>query len=77
VGAGLEIRIRVVVARQAAEVILEEAEAQVSDLIALAKLGRGGLKRLLVGSVADKLVRRAASPVLACRSTDTGLGQAR
>jgi nucleotide-binding universal stress UspA family protein len=66
---GVPVRTRVVVARHAAEAILEEAEAQASNLIALATHGRAGLKRLLPGSVADKLVRGAASPVLVYRPT--------
>jgi nucleotide-binding universal stress UspA family protein len=64
---GLPVRTRVVAARHAAEVILEEAAVESSDLIALVTHARGGLSRLLWGSVADKLVRCAASPVLVCR----------
>ena len=74
---GLQVRTRVVVARHAAEAILEEAEAQASNLIALATHGRGGLKRLLLGSVADKLVRGATSPVLVYRPTDKELTRRR
>ena len=66
---GVPVRTRVVVARHAVEAILEEAAAQSSDLIALATHGRGGLQRLLLGSVADRLVRAAASPVLVYRPT--------
>jgi nucleotide-binding universal stress UspA family protein len=65
----LSVQTRVVVARHAAEAILGEAESQANNLIALATHGRGGLKRLLLGSVADKIVRGAASPVLVCRPT--------
>jgi nucleotide-binding universal stress UspA family protein len=61
---GVEVRTRVVVARHAVEAILEEAAARATNLIALATNGRGGLKRLLLGSVADKLVRAAVAPVL-------------
>ena len=32
--------------------------------------GRGGLKRLLLGSVADKVLRGAATPVLVYRPVD-------
>jgi nucleotide-binding universal stress UspA family protein len=71
---GLEVQTSVVGARHAAEAILQEAEAQRSNLIALATHGRGGLKRLLLGSVADKLVRCAASPVLVYCPISTGLG---
>jgi nucleotide-binding universal stress UspA family protein len=66
---GVQVPTRVVIARHAVEAILEEAAAQASNLIALATHGRGGLQRLLLGSVADKLVRAAASPVLVYRPT--------
>lgn len=66
-GQGLEVQTQVVVARDAAEAIRKEAEAQPNSLVALATHGRGGLKRLLLGSVADKLIRGATSPVLVYR----------
>jgi nucleotide-binding universal stress UspA family protein len=71
-GQGLQVRTRVVVARHAAGAILKEAEAQGSNLIALATHGRHGLKRLLLGSVADQLLRAAASPVLVYCPTGKG-----
>ena len=71
-GQGVEVLTRVVVARNAAGAILAEAEALRSNLIALATHGRGGLNRLLLGSVADKLVRGANSPVLVYRPTGKG-----
>ncbi len=49
---------RVVVAPHAAAVILEAAQAEPGTLIALAAHGRGGLRRMLLGSVADKLISR-------------------
>jgi nucleotide-binding universal stress UspA family protein len=69
---GLQVRTRSVVARHAAEAILEEAASQAGSLIALATHGRGGLSRLLLGSVAYKLVRAAASPVLVYRPSGKG-----
>jgi nucleotide-binding universal stress UspA family protein len=39
------------------------AEAEV-DLVALASTGRGGVERLFVGSVADKLIRSAEQALL-------------
>jgi nucleotide-binding universal stress UspA family protein len=56
---------RVVVAPHAAGAILQAAEPGV--LIALATHGRGGLRRMLLGSVADKVIRGATGPVLVCR----------
>jgi nucleotide-binding universal stress UspA family protein len=69
---GLQVRARAVVARHAADAILAEAEAQGSNLLALATHGRHGLNRLLLGSVADLLLRAAASPVLVYRPTGGG-----
>jgi nucleotide-binding universal stress UspA family protein len=66
---GLRVRTRVLVARDAAEAVLKEAAARTSGLIALATHGRGGLSRLLLGSVAGKLVRAAALPLLVYRPT--------
>jgi len=50
-----------------ADTILSMAESPEVGLIALATHGRGGLKRLALGSVADKLVRNAPRPVLVYR----------
>jgi nucleotide-binding universal stress UspA family protein len=69
---GVPAEARVVVARHVAEAILQEAAAQGSDLIALATHGWGGLTRLLRGSVADRIVRAAASPVLVYRPSGSG-----
>jgi nucleotide-binding universal stress UspA family protein len=44
--------------------ILDYARDHAVDLIALSTHGRGGLTRLLLGSVADKVVRGAGVPVL-------------
>jgi nucleotide-binding universal stress UspA family protein len=49
------------------ETLLELARPPRYGLIALATHGRGGLRRLAMGSVADKLVRAAEVPVLVCR----------
>jgi nucleotide-binding universal stress UspA family protein len=44
--------------------ILEAAEGHRIDLIVLATHGRTGIKRLLIGNVAEKVVRHALCPVL-------------
>jgi nucleotide-binding universal stress UspA family protein len=44
--------------------ILRVADARDCDLIVLSTHGRGGVPRLLLGSVADKVVRKAACPVV-------------
>jgi len=63
----LRVETRVVINRFAAAAILEEARVHDSDLIALGTHGRGGLARVLLGSVADKVVRGATTPVLVHR----------
>lgn len=64
---GVSVQTRVVVAPHAAPAILEEAHTQRCDFIALATHGRGGLRRMLLGSVADKVIRGASTPVLVYR----------
>jgi nucleotide-binding universal stress UspA family protein len=61
------VQTRVVSHIRPATAILDDVSAHDVDLIALATHGRGGLKRLLVGSVADKVVRVAMIPVLVYR----------
>ncbi len=63
----LRVATRVVVADQPAGAILHEASPPAVDLIALETHGRRGLSRLLLGSVADKVIRGAAVPVLVQR----------
>jgi nucleotide-binding universal stress UspA family protein len=58
---------QVLVHRKPAAAILQEAAASECDLIAISTHGRGGLARLLVGSVTDKVVRGADVPVLVYR----------
>lgn len=46
------------------EKILDVTEVRKIDLIVLATHGRTGLKRLIIGNVAEKVVRHAPCPVL-------------
>jgi len=46
------------------ENILDGAEDFLTDLIVLATHGRTGIKRLVIGNVAEKVVRHAPCPVL-------------
>jgi nucleotide-binding universal stress UspA family protein len=55
------------------ETILRAAGRLGADLIALGTHGRTGLARLLMGSVAEAVLRRARCPVLALRSAEPGL----
>jgi nucleotide-binding universal stress UspA family protein len=52
---------------EAATAILHQAEQQQADLIVMGTHGRTGLEYMLVGSVAEKIVRRAHCPVLTIR----------
>ena len=60
-------QIEVVVAPQAAITILEQAQHDGIDLIAMATHGRRGLARFWLGSTADKVLRGATTPVLLYR----------
>jgi nucleotide-binding universal stress UspA family protein len=50
-----------------AEAILEQAEADGSDLIVLGSRGQGTMERLLIGSVSEKVARYARCSVLVAR----------
>ena len=50
-----------------AETLIDLARPDRVGLVAIATHGRGGLRRLVLGSVADKLVRAAEVPVLVYR----------
>lgn len=64
------VETRIVVHQRPAEGILEYAEKQDIDLIALSAHGRGAFSRFFLGGVADKVVRGAAVPVLVRRPRD-------
>ena len=57
-----------VLAGNAARDIVEFAEDNAADLIVMATHGRTGLERFLIGSVAEKVVRRAPCPVFTIKS---------
>ena len=59
---GLEVTTGVVVGH-VAESILQAAASWNADLIILGTHGRGGLDRMLVGSVAESVLRQAECPV--------------
>lgn len=66
-GEGRTIHTRALLAEQPAVAILDEAHRQEIDLIAMSTHGRSGLARLLIGSVADKVLRGAMLPMLIAR----------
>jgi nucleotide-binding universal stress UspA family protein len=55
---------------RADEVIVEEAAADKGTLIMMATHGRSGLNRWLLGSVAEKILRATANPLLLVRAGD-------
>ncbi len=61
------IQSHVVVGESVATAVLDVVRGRNIDLIAIATHGRGGLKRLLLGSVADKILRSTFTPVLVYR----------
>jgi nucleotide-binding universal stress UspA family protein len=62
---GCHVSTQVIVGDAPARVIIEQGNPAVVDCIALATRGAAGVKRLLLGSVTDKVVRGAEVPVLA------------
>lgn len=56
--------------------VLEQADAQRAELIAMATHGRHGLHRFLVGSVTERVARHANCPVLAFPPAAVGLESA-
>jgi len=64
---GVTVVTRVLTGMGAATMILEEAARGRYDLISMTTHGEGGLRRVLLGSVADKIIRGAEIPVLVMR----------
>lgn len=52
------------------ECILDYAKRQEADVIIMGSHGRRGLKRMLLGSVAEHVVRRAPCPVLVVKENE-------
>jgi nucleotide-binding universal stress UspA family protein len=65
-GAGVAIATHLIVGRPAA-VILEQAKALGADAIVLGTHGRSGFQHLVLGSVAERVVRSASCPVITIR----------
>lgn len=64
---GLKVTTRVITGASAASGLLEVLEQEEFDLIAMTTHGHGGVRRLLLGGVADKVIRGATKPVLVLR----------
>lgn len=65
---GVEVQVEVVEHDQPALAIIDRAEAADVDLVVMNTEGRGGVSRLVLGSVADKVVRGLDTPVLLHRT---------
>jgi len=63
---GLKVQTRVAIETQPGVAILENAKPPI-DMIAIETHGRSGLTRLLLGSVADKVIRGSTLPVLVAK----------
>jgi nucleotide-binding universal stress UspA family protein len=59
----VEAEAEVVADKEPAEAILDHAERVAADLVAMSTHGRGGVARMVLGSVADKVIRAAAVSV--------------
>jgi len=60
------VRVAAILGR-AADKIVDFAERKGVDLIAMCTRGRGGLSRLILGSVADDVLRSTHLPILVVR----------
>ena len=68
-GTGVDVSTAVVEGSPSREIV-RYAEGNDCDLVVMGTHGRGGIDRLLLGSVAEKVVRAAAVPVLTVRLDD-------
>ncbi|MEF8795795.1 MAG: universal stress protein [Salinivenus sp.] len=72
---GLDVRVEVR-AGPAAREVLDAAEAHDADLLTIATHGRSGLDRVLMGSVAETVLRQAPCPVLTTKPFGRSLVEA-
>ena len=66
---GVTTEVRVVTQGHAADVIVATAESRLGTVVALATHGRGGLSKLVWGSVTDQVVHRTHGAVLVFKPT--------
>jgi nucleotide-binding universal stress UspA family protein len=70
---GLRVETKVLMSDRPADAILTEAVRQRADFLAMATHGRSGLPRLLLGSVAGRVLSGAKVPLLLCRPENDAL----
>jgi nucleotide-binding universal stress UspA family protein len=64
----LDVKVEIVMrAGNVVREILAQARASRADLVVIGSHGRGGVQRLVLGSVAEKVLRQATCPVLTVR----------
>lgn len=68
-GKGVDLQLRRAEDMHAADAIVAAAKDQGADLVVVGSHGRSGLGRLMLGSVAAKVVAQAPVPVLVARAT--------
>ncbi len=61
------VKTALIISRNEAEGIVDYAEKEDVDMIVITTHGRTGLKRMMIGSVAERVVRHAPCPVLTLR----------
>lgn len=66
-GARVELQVRLIEDVAAASGIVQAAQAEGADLIVMGSHGRTGIARLMLGSVANKVVAESTIPVLVTR----------
>jgi nucleotide-binding universal stress UspA family protein len=66
-GSPIDLRLRRVEDMQPSEGILQAAEQEGADLIVVGSHGRTGVSRLMLGSIAAKIVAQSPVPVLVAR----------
>jgi nucleotide-binding universal stress UspA family protein len=64
---GVHVGVEILASDDPARAIMDFASKQGADLLALNTRGRGGVGRMILGSVADKILRGTRIPVLAVR----------
>ncbi|MGI9134632.1 MAG: universal stress protein [Rhodoferax sp.] len=66
-GAPLTLQVRLIEDIAAASGIVQSALDEGADLVVMGSHGRSGIARLMLGSVANKVVAESTVPVLVCR----------
>lgn len=66
-GIGVDVTLREVLSGRVSDEVLEEAAAWKADLIVIGTHGRRGVRRLILGSDAEQVLRSATVPVLLVR----------